>query len=68
MITRIMQINMKTALMVRMKTMLKKRKMKILINLSKMKKLTKTIARADFEYSRNDYEYYDNTYEYDDSD
>ena len=36
--------------------------------MSKMKKLMKTIERADFEYNRNDDEYYDNTHEYEDSD
>ena len=31
--------------------------MKKMINMSKMKKLMKTIERADFEYNRNDDEY-----------
>ena len=31
--------------------------MKKMINMSKMKKLIKTIERADFEYNRNDDEY-----------
>ena len=47
-----------------MKTVMKKRRRKTeqekkekLINMSKMKKLMKTIERADFEYNRNDDEY-----------
>ena len=51
-----------------MKTVMKKRRRKTeeekkenLINMSKMKKLMKTIERADFEYNRNDDEYWDNT-------
>ena len=47
-----------------MKTVMKKRRRKTeeekkenLINMCKMKKLMKTIERADFEYNRNDYEY-----------
>ena len=47
-----------------MKTVMKKRRRKTeeenkekLINMSKMKKLVKTIERADFEYNRNDDEY-----------
>ena len=47
-----------------MKTVMKKRRMKTeeekkenLINMSKMKKLMKTIERADFEYNINDDEY-----------
>ena len=47
-----------------MKTVMNKRRRKIeeekkekLINMSKMKKLMKTIERADFEYIRNDDEY-----------
>ena len=47
-----------------MKTVMKKRRRKTeedkkekLINMSKMKKLMKTIERADFEYNRNDAEY-----------
>ena len=47
-----------------MKTVMKKRRRKTeqekkdkLINTSKMKKLMKTIERADFEYNRNDDEY-----------
>ena len=47
-----------------MKTVMKKRrrnteqeKKEKLINMSKMKKLMKTIERADFEYNRNDDEY-----------
>ena len=47
-----------------MKTVVKKRRRKTeeekkekLINMSKMKKLMKTIERADFEYNRNDDEY-----------
>ena len=58
-----------------MKTVMKKRRRKTeedkkenLINMSKMKKLMKTIERADFEYNRNDDEYQDNTHEYEDSD
>ena len=47
-----------------MKTVMKKRRRKTgedkkekWINMSKMKKLMKTIERADFEYNRNDDEY-----------
>ena len=46
-----------------MKTVMKKRrkteeeKKEKLINMSKMKKLMKTIERTDFEYNRNDDEY-----------
>ena len=36
--------------------------------MSKMKKLMKTIERADFEYNGNDDEYQDNTHEYEDCD
>ena len=48
----------------RMKTLTKKRRRKTeeeknekWMNMSKMKKLIKTIARGDFEYNRNDDEY-----------
>ena len=47
-----------------MKTVMKQRRRKTeeeknekLINMSKIKKLMKTIERADFEYNRNDDEY-----------
>ena len=36
--------------------------------MSKMKKLMKTIERADFEYNINDDAYYYNTHEYEDRD
>ena len=58
--------------MMNIKTLTKKRRRKTeeekLMNMSKMKKLMKTIARGDFEYNRNDDEYWDNTHEYEDSD
>ena len=47
-----------------MKTVMKKRRRKTeeekkvkFMNMSKLKKLMKTIARRDFEYNRNDKEY-----------
>ena len=62
-----------------MKTVVKKRRRKTeeekkekLMNMSKMKKLIKTIAKGHFEYNtynnRNDDEYYNITHEYEDSD